>query len=177
MTLSYLNSHHICRSNFIYRKNVSFNIFKRKKRVPIPCFHYFYHRRVTYRLMTHYTLEDYQKKRSGNHNAYSLPLSIPLSQGLPQWLSAWLPISVARFYTPFAQYTLTWPSQSHVVHNKWCKNSLDNACSGHAVEMVRGYNISPWEVMSKLSNLVNLKVYVTFSFIRARVYSVVRKCA
>lgn len=84
LTLSYLNSHHICRSNFIYRKNVSFNIFKRKKRVPIPCFHYFYHRRVTYRLMTHYTLEDYQKKRSGNHNAYSLPLSIPLSQGLPQ---------------------------------------------------------------------------------------------
>lgn len=172
MTLSYLHTHHICRSNFIYRRNVSFNIFKTKKGVPHTILPLFLSQKSN--LQTNETphirwlSKMVWKSQCIQFNLIHNSLKDSLNDRMNDFLLA-LPLSTLLF----AQYTLTWPCQSQVVLNKQYKNSLDNTCSGHAAEIVRGYSIFPWQVLSKLSNLVNLEVYATFSFIHARIYSVV----
>lgn len=129
----------------------------------------FYHRRVC-RLTKHDILEDYQKERPGNHNAYSLTLSITVRRVPPMTDCQCCPflLSTCTTCTNLTQ----WP----MLCKKQCKNSRDNARREHAAGMVRGCNTSLWQASSESGNLVNPKVYITVIYTCQDLFSSSKIC-
>lgn len=110
--MKHVQDKNVCQSILIFLKQRV-----RQTRLPL-----FYHRGV-YRLTKHDILEDYQKERPGNHNAYSLTLSITVWKIPPMTASAVLFYSACTTCTSSTQ----WP----MLYKKQCKNSWNNACREH----------------------------------------------